>query len=116
VTRTYTTAVGVGLILVGIVGFFLPFPGLLDLNPAHDVVHVGTGLAALAITISQCNTLTIVRLFGFVYLAVGIIGLGITNLLEIIPLDPADTVIHFALAAATLAIGFLVLSPDVATA
>jgi hypothetical protein len=39
-----------------------------------------------------------------------------TNFLGIIPLDPADTVIHFALAAATLAVGFLVPSRDVATA
>jgi hypothetical protein len=110
------TAVGAVLILVGIVGFFLPFPGLLDLNPAHDVVHIGTGLAALAIAMSQRNTITFIRLFGFVYLVVGIIGLGMTNFLGIIPLDPADTVIHFALAAATLAIGFLVPSREVATA
>ncbi len=110
--KLYMTAVGIVLILVGIVGFILPFPGLLDLTPAHNVVHLATGAAALAIANTKRNMITLIRLFGALYLVVGIVGLFIPNFLGLIPLDPADTVIHFVLAIASLAVGFAVPSEE----
>lgn len=104
--RTFMRIVGIVLVVVGIAGFAVPLNGLMNLTPAHDVVHLLTGAIALLVSGSQKNSVLYAKIFGVVYLLVAGAGLFTSNLLGLIPLMPADTVLHFVLAVAALWIGF----------
>lgn len=75
--KTVCKILGVVFLLVGVCGFIAP--GLLGahLNPAHNVVHIVSGVIALyfgfAGTLSGAKGFCLV--FGLVYLALGLIGL-----------------------------------------
>jgi hypothetical protein len=98
--------VGVVLVLVGIVGFFIPFTGLLDLTPAHDIVHLATGAVFLGVSGSEKNSVLAAKIFGAVYLLVAVLGLFTRDVLGLVMLMPADTVLHFIIAVAALVVGF----------
>lgn len=76
--KTVCKVLGVVLLLVGIAGFAAP--GLLGahLNPAHNLVHIVSGVIALyfgfAGSLSAAKTLALV--FGIVFLGLGILGLA----------------------------------------
>ena len=77
--KTVCKVVGVVLVLVGLCGFAAP--GLLGahLTPAHNVVHIVSGIIALyfgfAGTLSGAKMFALV--FGVVYLALGVLGLAL---------------------------------------
>jgi uncharacterized membrane protein HdeD (DUF308 family) len=104
--RTFMKVLGAVLVLVGIVGFFIPFTGLLDLTFTHNLIHLVTGIAALAVSGSAKNSVLFSKVFGVVYLLVGVLGLFVTDVMGLIHLMPADNVIHFVVAIAALYIGF----------
>lgn len=97
---------GVVLIVVGIVGFGVKFTGLLNLTVAHDLIHLVTGAIVLGVSGNPKASVAVAKIFGFVYLVVGLLGLFVHNVLNLVILMPADTVIHFVLAIAFLYIGF----------
>ena len=76
--KTVCKVLGVVLVLVGIVGFLSP--GLLGahFSPAHNVVHIVSGLIALYFgfkgSLSGAKAFSIV--FGVVYLGLGILGMA----------------------------------------
>ena len=77
--KTVCKILGVVFVLVGLCGFAAP--GLLGahLSPAHNVVHIVSGLIALyfgfAGTLSGAKAFALV--FGVVYLALGVLGLAL---------------------------------------
>lgn len=97
---------GAVLVLVGIVGFFVPFTGLLDLTLAHNLVHLASGIIFLAVSGSDKNSVLTAKIFGIVYLLVAVLGLITTDVLGLITLDAADTAIHFVLTIGLLLAGF----------
>lgn len=109
---------GVIYLLVGVLGFLLTgfsnFAGtqgktliLFDVNPLHNIVHLGVGAALfLAARASLSSSRTVNTLVGAVYLLVGIVGFfligGDANILAI---NQPDNFLHLASAAVLLAVG-----------
>src|SRR5215813_14508444 len=77
--KTVCKILGVIFLLVGVCGFALPHLLGAHLSPAHNLVHIVSGIIALyfgfAGTYSGAKTFCLV--FGVVYLALGILGLAI---------------------------------------
>ena len=110
---------GAVYILVGIlgftvtsgVGFFATSGGLLlgifEVNVFHNVAHVLIGAALLLAGISNARAAkTVNSVVGAAYLVLGLAGLFlIGSALNILALNVADNVLHFASAAILLAVG-----------
>jgi hypothetical protein len=112
---------GAVYLLIGILGFFFTsgtgfvstqgplLIGLFEINPLHNVVHLVIGAALLIAGLSNARAARGVNsTIGAVYLLVGIIGLFISegnNPLNILAINSADNVLHFASAVILLAVG-----------
>jgi hypothetical protein len=115
----FCSIVGPVLLLVGIFGFisdatfdagsavqgdgFLGF----EVNGWHNLVHIASGAFLLALAKKRKTAKTATIAFGAIYALVSIIGLIDGNdVLGIIPVNPADNVLHVVLSLASLAAGF----------
>ena len=110
-------------LLVGILGFVPAVTqdqhllGIFHVNQAHNMVHIVTGLGAIACGLASAYASRLFfRIFGVVYGLVAILGfvMGDRPLLGIISNNLADAWLHTAIAAVSLFIGFAV--RDTATA
>ena len=111
--KTVCKILGVVFLLVGVVGFAAPRLLSAHLFPAHNVVHIVTGIAALyfgfAGTLAAAKIFSLV--FGVVYLALGILGMalgtGDDKMWIVGPLEfgQADHGLHILLGAVFLAGG-----------
>jgi hypothetical protein len=109
----YCVLAGAALLLAGILGFLVDATfdtgGGIDgdkliafeVNGFHNIVHILSGLVLLGASAKRVSAKTVALLFGIVYGAVALIGLidGDT-VLGLIPVNPADNILHIALAAA----------------
>jgi hypothetical protein len=118
-------AFGVVLLLAGLAGYVPALTpdgkllGVFAVNGAHNIVHILTGVIALAIALaSPANMSTFFKVFGVVYALVAVLGFfsGDQPLLGIIAHNAADMWLHVAIAVVTLWIGFGVKEPVVAAA
>jgi len=116
-------AFGVILLLAGIAGYVPALTpdgkllGVFAVNGAHNIVHILTGVIALAIALaSPANLSMFFKIFGVVYALVAVLGFfsGDQPLLGIIAHNAADMWLHVLIAAATLWIGFGMKEPAVA--
>ena len=77
--KTVCKILGVVFLLVGVIGFVSPTLLNAHLTPAHNAVHIVSGVIALyfgfAGTLSAAKIFSLV--FGVVYLALGILGMGL---------------------------------------
>ena len=77
--KTVGKILGVVFLLVGLCGFAAPTLLGAHLSPAHNVVHIVSGIIALYLgfagTLSAAKTFALV--FGVVYLALGVLGLAL---------------------------------------
>jgi hypothetical protein len=77
--KTVCKILGVVFLLVGVVGFVAPTLLGAHLTPAHNAVHIISGVIALyfgfAGTLSGAKIFSLV--FGVVYLALGILGMAL---------------------------------------
>jgi Domain of unknown function (DUF4383) len=129
--QLYCLIAGAALLLAGIFGFFAdatfdlsstPDPeggnanGMLqgdsflgfEVNGWHNVVHLASGLLLLAVFKNRKAAKTVALTFGLVYGLVAIIGLIDGNdVLGIIPVNPADNILHIALAALGITAGLI---------
>jgi Domain of unknown function (DUF4383) len=110
---------GAVLVLVGIVGFFADSSfstgsgidgdkllGIFEINGIHNLVHIGSGLLLLAVAPKRATARLGVLAFGAVYALVTLIGLiDGEDVLGLLPVNPADNVLHIALTAAALLAG-----------
>ena len=115
--------VGITLIVVGVLGFFAEpkfdtaiggEPGDLDgedliifeVNGWHNVVHLASGLFLLAFAARHAAARTAALAFGAIYGVVTVIGLADgKDVLGLLPVDPADNVLHILLTISALAAG-----------
>src|SRR5262249_49647977 len=103
--KTVCKILGVVFLLVGVCGFALPHLLGAHLSPAHNLVHIVSGIIALyfgfAGSFSGAKTFCLV--FGVVYLALGILGLALgeppdrTWHVLVLELGKADHGIHVLL-------------------
>jgi hypothetical protein len=108
--QLYCLLAGAALLLAGIGGFFADatfdtdnglqgdsFLGF-EVNGWHNVVHIASGLLLLASYRRRASAKTVALAFGIVYGIVSVIGLVDGNdVLTLIPVNPADNVLHIAL-------------------
>jgi hypothetical protein len=120
--KTVCKLLGVVLLLVGVCGFFAPHLIGAHLSPAHNLVHIVSGI--LAIYFGFAGSLSGARgfclLFGVVYLALGFLGqfvLGdpaadrMWHVAGILDLAKVDHFIHILLGVVFLAGGLLTKKP-----
>ena len=121
--QIYALALGVVLVLVGILGFFVDSSfdtgsnvqgdSLIgfEVNGIHNLVHIASGLVGLALAGKNSTARLFAFGFGAVYALVAIIGLidGET-VLGLIPVNGADNVLHLAIAATGILAG--IASPE----
>jgi Domain of unknown function (DUF4383) len=109
---------GVVYLLVGLVGFavtgFSDFAGtntgdkliVFEINPLHNLVHIAIGVLLLVASRAVSTAKGANTLVGAVYLLVGVIGLFIIDSdANILSLNSADNVLHFASAIVLLGVG-----------
>ncbi len=117
--RLLATVFGAVYVLIGIlgftvtsgVGFFSTEGGLLlgifEVNIFHNVAHILIGAALLIAGVSNVSAArTVNSVVGAAYLVLGLAGLFLVGTaLNILAINVADNVLHFASAALLLAVG-----------
>lgn len=110
---------GTIMLLVGILGFIPAFTepiagsdhelllGIFEVNAVHNIIHIATGILAIAAASATNYARRYFQVFGVVYGLVLLIGLiqGDT-VLELFPVNAADHVLHAAITALALYFGF----------
>ncbi len=107
--KPVTWLLGIVLLLVGILGFFMqPILSLFDVNTLHSIVHVASGAVALiAASMSFSASRMYLIVFGIVYAVVAVAGfMALEPVVNMLMLNTADNFLHVAIAAVCLIIGF----------
>lgn len=106
---------GAVLLLVGILGFVPAFTpdghllGIFHVNAFHNIIHVLSGVVALAAGFSSYSASKIYfQVFGVIYGLVAVLGVfyGDNPILGLIAHNMADLILHIVIAAAALTLGF----------
>ena len=122
--KTIGLAFGVIFVLAGLAGYVPALTpdgkllGVFAVNGAHNIVHILTGVIAIAIALaSPGNMAMFFKIFGVVYALVAVLGFfaGEAPLLGIIAHNNADMWLHVAIAAVSLWLGFGMRNAVVAT-
>jgi hypothetical protein len=123
--KTVCKILGIVFLLVGICGFLAPTLLGAHLTPAHNVVHLASGIIALYLGFA--GSLTAARafclIFGVVYLGLGFLGQfvlgdpGNRRMWHVGPLDlgQMDHLIHILLGVVFLAGGLFTKRPETAS-
>ena len=109
---------GVVFILIGILGFIPGITtsdnlllGLFKVDALHNIVHLVSGIAALAAAMyTESGAKTYFQVFGVVYALVAILGFVYMDdsILGFLVNNMADTLLHTVIALASLYLGFAV--------
>ena len=119
--QVYALVFGVTLVVAGVLGFFYEASfktgdeaqadevlGILAVNGWHNLVHIATGALGLAVAGSYANARVYALGLGAVYLVLGVVGLLMDNpdlLLDIVPLNDEDNVLHLLIGVAGIGAG-----------
>ena len=106
---------GVVFVAVGVLGWVPTVNpggkllGLFDVNAAHNVVHLATGIIAILVGMSSDKASKMFfQVFGVIYALVAVLGFysGDQPLLGIVSNNGADSVLHVVIAVVALYLGF----------
>ena len=119
--QLYALVVGAVLVGAGILGFFYNTSfaigddvprdavlGILDVNAWHNLVHIATGALGLATFARAASARAYALGLGAVYLVVAIWGFVLGDggvILNLVPVNTADNVLHVLIALAGLGAG-----------
>jgi hypothetical protein len=123
--QVFCVVVGATLVAAGVLGFFYngdfstgsattdpanrdALLGILDVNGWHNLVHLATGVLALAFAPSPSAARAYALVFGVTYLIVATWGFAAgdgDSILELIPVNTEDNVLHLLLGVAGVAAG-----------
>lgn len=108
--QTWAKLIGIVLVLVGILGFFMGDNVFgFEVNTVHNVVHIVTGLIALwaGFSASGSYAKTYNIIFGLVYLVVAIAGfMNFATVVDLLAINSADNWLHIVIAVVSLGVGF----------
>ncbi|MBD0306032.1 MAG: hypothetical protein ICV76_05705 [Nitrospiraceae bacterium] len=100
----YAQAMGIGIILIGVVGLLLgekPLLGVVNIDVVEDAVHLLTGglMAFIGFTQSEHTIRNVVGGISAIYLLVGVLGFITPSLFGLLPhgYTAVDNIIHLAL-------------------
>lgn len=105
---------GVIMLVVGLLGFvpgLVPdgkLLGIFEVNALHNLIHIATGLAALGAWMAGGRASKVFfQVFGVVYGLVTLLGfIQDGTVLGLIPANLADNLLHLAITAGALYLGF----------
>ena len=117
--KVLATVFGIVYLLVGILGFFVTsgvgffstsgglILGIFEVNILHNVAHLIIGAALLIAGLTSARAAKSVNVtIGAAYLLLGVLGLFLVgSALNILAINGADNVLHFASAVLLLAVG-----------
>ena len=102
--------VGAVLTVVGIAGFFTGGSLLgFGVNTLHNVVHLASGIAGLALGFSNGgkNAHYFNKIFGSVYLLVAVLGFVASDLMaSLLMVNMADNLLHLVIGVVVAGVGF----------
>ena len=113
---------GVVFVLIGILGFVPGITtsdglllGIFNVNAVHNIVHLLSGIVALAAASSEKNSKMYFQIFGVVYALVAVLGFYYqgNEILGLVASNMYDTYLHVLIALVALYFGFA--SKEVAT-
>jgi len=110
--QTLAWVFGIVLTLVGVLGFVPGVTtdgmllGIFMVGGLHSVIHIVSGLAALAAAWGVYSSRLYFQVFGVVYGVVTVLGF-VTGGAILFETNMADNLLHLAIAAAALYIGFM---------
>lgn len=120
--KTFAIAFGVIMLLIGALGFVpqaVPdgrhLFGIFHINTIHNFIHLATGLAALLCGLaSEYASRLFFQIFGILYAIVAGLGFYYMDepILGLVANNMADNILHVAIAAASLFLGFIYEDPD----
>jgi Domain of unknown function (DUF4383) len=102
---------GIVFVVIGLLGFVNnPVLGLFQVNTAHNLVHLISGIVLLGGAYSSLGSGMALKIIGVVYALVAILGFFLVSsdgmLLGFIAMNEADKWLHVVLAVVILAAGF----------
>jgi len=112
---------GIVLLAVGVLGFVpgitndMLLLGIFHVDMMHNIVHIVSGLAALAAAWGMYSARLYFQVFGVIYGAVAVLGF-VTGGALLFETNMADNLLHVVIAAAALYAGFMMKTETVATA
>lgn len=114
---------GVVFVLIGILGFVPPLVpngrllGIFEVDVLHNLIHLGSGIAALAMSGTEALAKLYFKIFAVIYGLVTLLGFFTpdTALLGIIAHNVADLLLHLVITAAAVYFGYIA-KPREATA
>ena len=113
--KTFALVLGAVMLLIGILGYVLNpsgghLLGIFAVNPAHNAIHVATGIAGIAAAFMGWARL-FCQGFGLIYLLVAALGFVATDssgmLLGLIHNNMADNILHLVIGGASAYVGFV---------
>ncbi len=104
--RGWATIIGIVLLLVGLVGFWMnPVLGWFDVNNTHNVVHLLTGAIFLwAGLAKKAPVKPVNQWLGVIYILVGIVGFF--GVLTFLAVNAADNWLHLVIGVVSAGIGW----------
>lgn len=111
---------GVVFVVIGLLGFVpalapkdssgMPLLlGVFMVGALHNIIHLASGVLALASTKSEKYAKLYFQVFGVVYAVVTVVGfVQKDTVLGLFPINLADNFLHLVIALASLALGFAV--------
>jgi Domain of unknown function (DUF4383) len=119
--QVYALAIGLTLVVAGIVGFFYngsfstgdgtereAVLGVLDVNGWHNLVHIATGALGLAVAFSYAGSRGYALGLGAVYVLVALLGFVAGDgdeIFNLIPVNSEDNVLHLLIGIAGVGAG-----------
>jgi Domain of unknown function (DUF4383) len=126
--QLYSLVIGLTLVAAGILGFFYSASfstgdgterdavlGVLDVNGWHNIVHIATGAIGLAVAASYGGSRAYALGLGAVYLlvaALGFIAGDGEEILNLIPVNTEDNVLHLLIGIAGVGAGLATPATD----
>ena len=129
INRIVALVIGVVLLLVGIIGFFVPAEnptgvqalfGIFDVDVVHNLVHVVSGILGIAAAFTGWSR-RFNQVFGIIYILLGVLGLipalyfpagtyGTDRglFLGLMHINAGDHVLHLVVGIVAAAVGFFV--------
>jgi hypothetical protein len=110
--KTVVMILGLVFVLIGVLGFFMESPlfGLFEVDNMHNIVHLVSGVIALAMaSMGESSAKTYGKIFGVIYALVTVLGfvMGTDDmLLGIMEINANDNYLHLLLAVILLYVGF----------
>ncbi len=110
------TILGVVFVVVGLLGFVNdPVLGVFEVDMLHNVIHILSGVLALAAVGMGADMMRLyAKAFGAVYAVVGVVGFVMPGdmILGLFEANLADDLLHVAIAAVLLYVGFMMKEND----